>query len=77
MHIQMTIYKAFFVDSAHKRWVMLDRYGNKAKITLRTTTGRQVTRTCQFYTEIQGEEYIQITYKGERMLITRETVLKD
>jgi hypothetical protein len=56
---------------------MMDRFGNKSKVTLRTNSGQLVTRTVQFYRQVGSKVEMQITYKGERRFVTEDTILGD
>lgn len=79
----MTEYTKVFVDVKQKRWVMLDTFGNKDTITLKTVSGKLITRTCQYW----GMFFIpakrttapkcKISYKGKYMFVTIDTVLED
>jgi hypothetical protein len=73
----MTDYNTYYLDDTSSRWVHLDRFGNKDKITLETKSGKLITRTCQFYESFGQFTKVQITYKGERMLVFPDTILED
>jgi hypothetical protein len=73
----MTEYNTFYLNNTGSRWVRMDRFGNKDKITLETKSGKLVTRTCQFYKSFGNFATIQITYKGKRMMVFPDTVLED
>jgi hypothetical protein len=73
----MTEYNTFYLNNTGSRWVNIDRFGNKDKITLETKSGKLITRTCQFYEQFGNFATIQITYKGKRMMVFADTVLED
>jgi hypothetical protein len=73
----MTEYNTFYLNNTGSRWVRMDRFGNKDKITLETKSGKLVTRTCQFYKSFGSSATTQITYKGKRMMVFPDTVLED
>ena len=73
----MTEYNTYYLNNTGSRWVLLDRFGNKDKITLTTQSGKLVTRTCQFYEQFGNYATIQITYKGKRRMVFADTVLED
>jgi hypothetical protein len=73
----MTDYNTFYLNNTGSRWIQIDRFGNKDKITLETKSGKLITRTCQFYEQFGNFAIIQITYKGKRMMVFPDTVLED
>lgn len=70
-------YQKVYLNKDKTRWCRLDQYGNRDKMTLFTKSGKSITRTIQFYEIRHNRTYIQITYKGERGLITPTTTLED
>lgn len=69
--------KTYYLNNTGSRWVNLDNFGNKDKITLETVTGKLVTRTCQFWEQWGNFAKCQITYKGKRRMVFTNTVLED
>ena len=73
----MTTYTTYYLNNTGSRWVNLDKFGNKDKITLKTETGKLITRTCQFHEQFGNFVRTQITYKGQRMFVFSDTTLED
>ena len=59
------------------RWCYLDQFGRKDHITLKTESGKLITRTAQYYQIVAGEIKIYITYKGDGLLVTEDYILDD
>jgi len=59
------------------RWCYLDQYGRKDHVTLKTESGKLITRTAQYYQIVNDEVKIYITYKGVGILVTEDYVLDD
>ena len=59
------------------RWCYLDQYGRKDHVTLKTESGKLITRTAQYYQIVNDEVKIYITYKGDGILVTEDYVLDD
>ena len=74
---QGKLFHTHYLNHAKTRWVRLDNYGNKDKITLTTVSGKLITRTCQYHEETKNGSITYITYKGKGMKVTPDTVLGD
>jgi hypothetical protein len=72
-----TNYKQVFVNEAKTRFILVDEFGNKSKIVLKTKSGKYITRTEQFIELKNGKELTRITYKGKSFFVTVHTVLED
>lgn len=59
------------------RYILVDSFGNKSKIVLKTKSGKYITRTEQFIELRNGKELIRITYKGKSFFVNKDTVLED
>ena len=70
-------FSTYYLNKDKTRWVSMDKFGTKSKLTLETRSGQLVTRTIQFYEQYGEGVRIQITYKGTRMFVTSTTVLED
>jgi hypothetical protein len=76
-------FKKVFIDKKEKRWVYLDEFGNKDTITLKTASGKLITRTCQYWSvffiphQRCTKSKCKISYKGKYMFVTEDTVLED
>lgn len=73
----MTDYTKYLLAGSNSCWVMMDRFGNKSKVTLRTNSGQLITRTVQFYRQAGNQVEMQITYKGDRVFVNEFTILED
>lgn len=72
----MSEYTTHYINNTGTRWVKMDKFGNKDKITLTNAKGELVTRTVQFYEQWGDSVRIQITYKGTRMFVFPDTILE-
>jgi hypothetical protein len=77
-------YRTFYLNDKKSRWINVDTYGNKDKIVLSTTSGKLITRTCQywgmFYRDLSDKTLVlktKITYKGKSYFVTQNTILED
>jgi len=77
------IYTKVYVDKKEKRWINVDRFGAKDTITLRTESGKLITRTCQYWQMFfipnlrESRPKCKISYKGRYMFVKEDTVLED
>jgi hypothetical protein len=54
-----------------------DSLGNKDKITLKTESGKLITRTCQHWRIFSGSTHkAYITYKGESFYVEENAIYK-
>lgn len=70
-------YKKIFLTENRLRYILVDTFGNKSKIILKTKYGKYITRTAQFIELRNGKELTRITYKGKSFFVTENTVLED
>jgi major membrane immunogen (membrane-anchored lipoprotein) len=70
-------YATYYLNNRGSRWVNLDKNGNKDKITLKTKSGKLITRTAQFHESFGNFATTMITYKGKRMMVFADTKLED
>jgi hypothetical protein len=77
-------YRTFYLNDKKSRWINVDTYGNKDKIVLSTTSGKLITRTCQYWGKFfLGDDAksivlkTKITYKGKIYFVTPNTILED
>jgi hypothetical protein len=77
-------YRTFYLNDKKTRWINVDTYGNKDKIVLSTTSGKLITRTCQYWGKFvlsKDDKTIvlktKITYKGKTYFVTPNTILED
>jgi hypothetical protein len=79
-----TTYRTFYLNDKKSRWINVDTYGNKDKITLKTVSGKLITRTCQywgkFFLDDNAKTIIlktKITYKSRTYFVTENSILED
>lgn len=76
----MATYTTYYLNNSGSRWVNLDRFGNKDKITLiaRDEAGKEteILRTCQFWESFGNFAVCQISYKGKRIKVFADTILE-
>lgn len=70
-------FQTYYLNNSGSRWVVMDKDGNKEKVTLKTESGKLITRTAQFYENFGKFVRVMITYKGERMFVFTDTILED
>ena len=59
------------------RWFYVDIYARKNYFTLKTMSGKIITRTAQYYQQVGHDVRICITYKGKTRLVSKNEVLED
>jgi hypothetical protein len=76
-------YSKVYVDKKEKRWINVDRFGNKDTITLKTVSGKLITRTCQYWQMFfiphlrESKPKCKVSYKGQYMFVNEDTILED
>jgi hypothetical protein len=58
------------------RWVYMDRFGNKDKITISTSKGQLLTRTVQFWQMVNYKPHARITVNQRPYMVTPDTILE-
>jgi hypothetical protein len=58
------------------RWVNMDRFGNKDKITISTSKGQLLTRTVQFWQMVNYKPHARITVNQKPYMVTPDTILE-
>ena len=66
----------YYLNNSGHRWVVYQN-GVKEKITLKTVSGREVTRTAIFYESFGNFASVCISYKGKKINVLPETILPD
>jgi len=66
----------FYLNNNGSRWVNLVN-GKRDKITLKTESGKEVTRTVIFYESFGNFSSCCISYKGKRINVLTDSILKD
>jgi len=66
----------YYLNNNGSRWIVLNN-GKKEKITLKTESGKEVTRTAIFYESFGNFASVCISYKGKKINILTDTILKD
>ena len=70
-------FKQYYLNDSGSRWVNMDETGTKDFVTLKTKSGKLVTRTVQFHEQFGNFSRMRITYKGKRMFVFADTILED
>jgi len=73
----INFYKRVYLTENKLRYILVDSFGNKSKIVLKTKSGKYITRTAQFIELRNGKELTRITYKGKSFFVTSSTALED
>ena len=66
----------FYLNNNGSRWINLTN-GKKDKHTWETVTGQKVTRTIIFYESFGNFGSATISYKGKKISVLMDTILKD
>lgn len=66
----------FYLNNHGSRWVIYEN-GVKPKHTFLTKSGKEVTRTAQFYESFGNFATVRISYKGKPRDVFPDTVLED
>lgn len=69
--------QTLYLNNSGSRWITFDSNGNKSKLTLKTESGKEVTRT-EIYQESFGNFSVSlISYKGKKIKVFRDSILSD
>lgn len=66
----------YYLNNRGTRWTHLVN-GKKDKIKLLTDSGKEVTRTVQFYSSFGNHATARISWMGKRIDVFPDTVLKE
>jgi hypothetical protein len=66
----------YYLNNSGSRWVNLTN-GKKDKITLKTESGKEITRTAIFFESFGNFASVCISYKGKKINVLTDTILKD
>jgi len=66
----------FYLNNNGSRWIVLNN-GKREKITLKTESGKEITRTVIFYESFGNFASCCISYKGKRINVLTDSILKD
>jgi hypothetical protein len=66
----------YYLNNSGSRWVNLTN-GKKEKITLKTESGKEITRTAIFFESFGNFASVCISYKGKKINVLTDTILKD
>ena len=67
-----------YLNRLQTRWIYVDEFGVKDKITLSTRNNRLETRTCQYwFKDEKGNIKCKIQYHGKVLFVTKDTILED
>ena len=66
----------FYLNNSGTRWVNLT-HGHKDKITLKTKSGNDVTRTVIYWEQFGNFATARISYKGKKIDVFTDTILSD
>lgn len=67
----------YFLNNSGSRWIVIDKDGMREQITLKTVSGKDVTRRVIFYEMFGNFASACISYKGKRMQVLPDTILHD
>jgi hypothetical protein len=66
----------YYLNNSGSRWVVYYN-GKKSKITLKTESGKEILRTVIFYESFGNFASVCISYKGKKINVLTDTILKD
>lgn len=66
----------YYLNNTGSRWVVYEN-GKKIKITLKTKSGRDITRTAIHFESFGNFASALISYKGKKTSVLLDTILDD
>lgn len=66
----------YYLNNSGSRWVVYYN-GKKSKITFKTESGKEIVRTAIFYESFGNFASACISYKGKKINVLTDTILKD
>ncbi len=66
----------YYLNNTGSRWVTFEN-GNKVKHTWKTENGKEITRTCLYFESFGNFGSACISYKGKKINVLMDTILKD
>jgi hypothetical protein len=66
----------YYLNNSGHRWVVFEN-GNKSKITLKTNSGKEITRNVIFYESFGNFASACISYKGKKIKVLPDQILPD
>jgi hypothetical protein len=72
----MSLNGMYYLNNNGSRWAVYYN-GKKSKITFLTESGKEVVRTAIFYESFGNFASCCISYKGKKINVLTETILKD
>jgi len=66
----------YYLNNRGSRWVVYEN-GKKSTITLKTKSGRSITRTVIYYYSLGNFGGAVISYKGLKIPVLADTILED
>ena len=66
----------YYLNNSGSRWIHLTN-GKKDKITFKTESGKEITRTAIFFESFGNFASVCISYKGKKINVLTDTILKD
>lgn len=67
----------YYLNNSGSRWVIFDESGKREKREWKTVTGKTITRRVIFYESFGNFGSATISYKGKRISVLMDTILKD
>lgn len=67
----------YYLNNSGSRWFVIDKDGMLEQITLKTVSGKDVTRRVLFYEMFGNFVSACISYKGKRIQVFADTILQD
>jgi hypothetical protein len=72
----MALNGVYYLNNSGHRWVVFEN-GKKSKITLKTQSGNEITRTVIFYESFGNFGIACISYKGKKIKVLADEILPD
>lgn len=66
-----------YLNNTGHRWILLDDFGKREKITLETKSGKQITRSVNYWESFGNFATANISYKGKRINVFADSILED
>jgi len=66
----------YYLNNTGHRWVILEN-GKRNRITLTTKSGKEITRSVNYYEAFGNFATANISYKGRKINVFSDTILED
>lgn len=69
--------ETLYLNNTGHRWIILDEFGKRKKITLETKSGKAITRSVNYWEAFGNFATANISYRGKRINVFADSILED